>query len=842
MIDDPELRSLFQTEIQERITSIEKNLSTLEKNTENEKIWIEVLRDVHTMKGSARMLKIQSIEVLSHRFEDILILIYKEHLKINPALTEFFYEITAGILSFVSEEVEGIPAMVDMAGLLNKIKTTLAKLKSEVPPEVKPQIEAPPPSDQKQPAAPATEIPQPGPKAPPPDQKQPTPKPAFQKPQAAPLPDQKQPTPTLVAEPPPISSTEPKTKIFEKELHISTIRVNIEQINTLMTQVIELSVVRNNIDRLFEQIEEIVSLWEEKKQYRELSFFLDSKKLNKEEFEKFLEDKMSLLRNSAYDKIHRLELVSASLENEIRRLSLIPISKLFDLFPPMVRELAKSAEKEIEFSVVSGEDIVIDRKIIENIKDPLMHILRNAISHGIEPPTLRQQAGKPAKGKIEVSAKQTEQSIIIEISDDGYGLNIERIKSKAIQLKLYTEAELKQMSEEEIQMIIFRPGLSTALEVSDVSGRGFGLDVVQAAVESLHGSVSVKSQPRQGTTFIIELAINFITTKVMLVQQEKKIFAIPIDMIDNCILISSEQILTLEDQEILYFLGHPIPVFTLSNLLTLEGQKISSNSTAAYSCLILKQMGKRIALLVDSILEEQKLVILPPNKQFIDIKGLYGITILKNGEVCLVINPLDLIKFARLRAMGAIKEPQVAKKKKTVLIVDESYDRKMLRKILEDEKYEVIMAQDQVEAIEKIGKPKKEPSKKGVLVAPKKKKTVLIVDDSATARMILKQVLENENFNTILAEDGLDALEKLKETKVDAVVTDLDMPNMNGLELTSYIRLHYFDYLLPIIIFSSKGSAEDVKRGMDVGVTSYIVKSEYNQQNLINALKEFLEL
>lgn len=752
MIDDPELRALFLAENEERLHEIEECLHIIEKNPTQFQNWEELMRDVHTIKASARMLKIQSIEVIAHQYEDILTKIQKGEISFTRSLIKFFYEILDVIRSFVIEEVEGIPSKVDFAKILDEIHALKAgkevKPKQPIIPSAAPQVMV-------QPVVTPTSVP---PVVPP--------------------------TPEIVVKKKP--KLVKAAKVSKEGAQIATIRVYVNQVNALMTHAAELSIVRNRMERLFEEIEELLSYWEEKKTFQKYSLEISKEKIN--ESEKEIEEKLTHIRGHAYEHIHKLDLLSSTLVDNIRKLSLVPISKLFDPFPSMVREISKNFGKEIDLEIQT-EEIGVDRKVIEELKDPLIHVLRNAVAHGIESSEEREQKGKPTKGTIALKAKQTEELILIEVSDDGAGLDLEKIKNKALQLKLFSQEELDTMSEELIQSLIFLPGFTTTTEVSEISGRGVGLDVVQESVENLHGNIRVKSQLGKGCTFMIELPSGYVTTQVMLVRQQSQTYAIPISLIESCFLITFDQISTIEEQDIIYLESQPYPILNLRDLFfqAKKEQAPQLSSDVHYPCLVIKSLEKKFFLLVDAILEEQKLVVVSPSRLFLNAKGILGATILKSGEVCLVINPFDLMKTADTRFQSF----KVAAK--------EQRQRKQ-------------------------------------------KKTILIVDDSLTSREILKRILEGEGYSVVAVEDGSLALDKMNQVKVDAVITDVDMPKMDGITLTSQIRLQYYDRSIPIIMFTSLSAMEDQKRGMDAGANAYIVKSVYNQANLIKKLKELLGL
>lgn len=720
MIEDPELRSIFREENDERVNRMETCFTQIEKNPADGSSWDELLRDLHTLKGSARMLGISSLELLSHHLEDLLGFIRKNLAKVFPYPMDFFFELLDAIKALIVEETEGKDANVDVPGLIQKVNIIMKDL----------QVNA--------------------------EQA----KPAFESPLSEPVEREKV---TAIK-----GSQRSYLKHSSEKLQVSSIRVQIDQINKLMALATEISIVRTQMERLFEQVEELSSLWQTKNGFNEAFS------------EKVFEEKLLNLRSYSYDHIHKMQMTTTALVDGIRSLSLIPISKLFSVFPSMVREIAKSCHKEINF-VIESEDIGVDRKIIEELKDPLMHILRNAISHGIESTKERKERGKEEKGNVELKARQTEKTIIIEVIDDGAGVNLEEIKRKALEMKLYTEEVLLGMSQEEIEAILFMPGFSTAREESNISGRGVGLDAVLASIQKLNGSIQVKSHPGSGTTFLIELPMSFVTSKVMLVKEKEKTYAIPMDLLKSILLVSFEEVLSIEGQEVIYVGQELHEVFFLKDLL-FEQSTAQSEDFVTHSspCLIFKTKERKIALFVESILEEQELVLVPVNILPFELKGLAGLTILKSGEICFVFNPLELIRSAEHLGFSKLYKRELPVRKKT--------------------------------------------------------KALLIVDDSSLSRAIIRQSLEAEGYQLEMVENAEAALEKWREQKFDAIITDIEMPNMNGYEMISIIRTS--DYFIPIIIYSSLFSEQHKKKSLESGATAQVVKSLFSQDNLLKILKD----
>lgn len=801
MIEDPELRMLFQAESEERLRSLEEGLKQIQEDPSDMELLEEIFRDAHTIKGSARMLNIRSVEQLSHVLEDGLDVARQAKMPLTPPIIKIAYEGIDAIRQFVDEEVSGTKPTIELADALKQLETLAGEVEKEIKQGKESFAGEEIPERKKEEKAP---VETPSPIIKPEEVKPVVKKAAEEEKKAAPsVSEAEKAKPAVV---PQVHDKEKKKETAKpseaRRPSISTIRIDTQQINELLTQAADLTVAKNRIFRLFEQIEEMLDFWEKKS--RSLGQFVadvqatdksdgtrDQGKIITElaEVMKKIVDSLSKLRADSYGDIHKLESIASSFVDRIRKLTLVPLSKLFELFPRMVQDVARVCNKDVDF-IMEGGEITVDKKIIEDMKDPIMHLLRNAVSHGIESPEVRAQTNKPKRGIILLKAQQTSNNIIIEIKDDGRGISIPDIKAKAIEKGMYTEAELDEMNETEIQSLIFHPGFSTAAQISQISGRGVGLDVVQTHIKKMNGTLQVDSKVGKGCSFIVQLAITLVNTHVMLFQVDKRSYAIPIELIESCNLISVERLTTIEGYDVVFLQDQPISLVSLRKLLGMEPIDLSLESSHAsnlFSCIVLNFTGKRLALIVDAILDEQKVVVTQPGRLLSGLRWLIGETILKTGEVCMILNPFDLLNLKS--TTGSISSIGVKKKREG---------------------------------------------------SRNRKKKILLVEDSYTIRLMVSRELEEEGFEILQAVNGLEGLEILKSNKVDAIISDIEMPEMDGLTMVSAIRRNKDLYALPIILFSTKASPEDRQKGLEVGANFYMAKSEYNQSELIKTLRELL--
>ncbi|MGA9383032.1 MAG: ATP-binding protein, partial [Phormidium sp.] len=513
--------------------------------------------------------------------------------------------------------------------------------------------------------------------------------------------------------PEPLKDATNKT-LTEQTYRIESVRVETRHLDSLMTQAGELTVTKIRINHRLAGIEEIANLCEEYSRLRPQSFRIAAKTestqtdffpvatslfslpqspdltLKRDSFqatEKFLEQLgilVNKLRNSLYEDVQRLEVVSDELADGIRTLRLLPLATIFSLFPRMVRDLAKQQGKEINF-IIEGGETKADKRIIEEMKDPLMHMIRNCIDHGIETVEERCRLGKPPDGKILLRAKQTTTNVVIEVIDDGRGLDIEKIKQTALKRRVCREEELATMTPFQIQSLIFTPGFSTRTFVTEVSGRGGGLDVVRTNVEQLKGNIQVESNFGMGCTIRMLLPTTLATAHVLIVAVDNISYAIPVEYVMMARLIAQEDIFPIEVQDTIIVDSQPISVTHLADLLeinhqqgwgTLPLQQATTNSQHL-PCIIIKVGDATLGLIVDALMDEQDVMLKPQGKLLKRVRNVSGATILGTGEVCMVLNPQDLIKSVRKQGVSKVARRSVktlpsAERKQVILLVEDS--------------------------------------------------------------------------------------------------------------------------------------------------------------------------
>lgn len=338
------------------------------------------------------------------------------------------------------------------------------------------------------------------------------------------------------------------------------------------------------------------------------------------------------------DSVEYLERITTSLHNSVMNVRMVPIEKTFSRFPRMVRDTSKKLNKKVNF-ITSGEDTELDRTIIDEIGDPLLHIVRNSLDHGLETPEDRIAAGKDETGTMEMHAFQEGNSVFIECIDDGSGINVERVKDKAVDKGLITESEAIEMNDDEAVELLFKAGFSTAQQLSDLSGRGVGLDVVKTTIESLGGSVSVKTAAGKGSTFTIRLPLTLAIVQALMMRSGEEIYAMPLDTVESVETIEKSSIHQVTGKDVVVFRNKTIPIYRLNKLLEVpnaleEGEELT--------VVMAKKGNRTVGVVVDSLIGQQEIVIKTLNGELTRSKLVSGATILGNGEVALIINPAEL--------------------------------------------------------------------------------------------------------------------------------------------------------------------------------------------------------
>ncbi|HWQ67952.1 MAG TPA: hybrid sensor histidine kinase/response regulator [Methanospirillum sp.] len=498
-------------------------------------------------------------------------------------------------------------------------------------------------------------------------------------------------------------------------------------------------------------------------------------------FIRTLESDITTIARAANRDQYLLDTATTELIDEIKQVILVPASSILDNYPRAARDLARDTGKDVDV-LISGADIEIDRRILEGIRDPILHIIRNCIDHGIEFPSVRHAKGKNERGQIRISVIHgSGHQAEIRIADDGGGIDTNAVRTSAIAKGLITAEEISRMGTEQINRLIFKSGLSTSKTISTVSGRGLGLAIVLEKVEQIGGIVRVTSSST-GTEFILSLPLSLATFRGIKVYASRHPFFLPLRSIDRVMQINHEEIKTIENRTIIEIGNDPVAVVSLAKVLGLSVD--NGNGDEPKQLIVSSASGIRFGLLVDRISGTEEIVVKDLGQQLRKVPHISGASILGDGVVVPVINCEDLA--ATISRMEHMAAPGQVYSDKT------------------------------------------------------EQRSILVTEDSITSRMLLKNILEGAGYLVETAVDGVDALMKLKLKPVDVVVSDVDMPRMNGFVLTEKIRADPTISNIPIILVTSLDSREDREHGIMVGANAYIVKSSFDQGNLLEVISRHI--
>ncbi len=632
-----QLRATFKVEAEEHIQAMNRILLALEKNPDGEDradLLEEIFREAHSLKGAAGAADFGEVEATGHRLESVFGAANAEEIELTADLCDVLYDSIDVVSIIIEAALEDKPHGLDLPDLY-------ARLEAAEEGRIVPRAES------KEPSPPAEEAPL----------VKASQAPAEREGLVATRPETKEPESPSVPRPKITHHAARSTPGIEE-----TIRVATTKLDALMTQAGELLVAGLKIDQRLQEVEGVshsIEDWNREwlkiraacshlihddghEEIQPLLKFLD---LNQERLKTLATQVGNLWRDFSRDALH-LSRVTTDMGEGVMKLRMLPSSTVFDVLPRMVRDLAREKGKEVELQM-EGAETELDRKVLEEIKDPLIHLLRNSVDHGIEAPEERVKAGKPRQGTITMAAFQKGSNIVIEVTDDGAGINVKKVKKAALKAGLIGPEGMETMSDDEAMRLIFASGLSTSAIVIDISGRGVGMDVVRKNVEALQGHVDVDSPPGQGTQVTLILPLTLATTQELLVQVEDQTYGIPISAVERIQRIYQQDISTVEGKEAILVDKDPVSLVRLSDVLELPQQEEEVSHDEKMPVIILGAARRRIAFLVDGVVGQQESVVKSLGKQLSRVRNVAGVTILGTGQVIMTLNPADLIKSAR---------------------------------------------------------------------------------------------------------------------------------------------------------------------------------------------------
>jgi two-component system, chemotaxis family, sensor kinase CheA len=578
-----EILDSFLVETKEIFERLGQDLLVLEKGSANPELLNTIFRAVHTVKGTSSFLGFEQMTSLAHTFEDVLNKLRKGEITINSGGMDVILE-AFDLLKILLERIEAKNAdALDLSAIVSRLQNMAAHSERKVEEQVPP----PPPV---------------------PDLAQ-----SQQKDVEKPSQFPREPIPADVPESPTVPSTNvqsptEKTPVRQTE---TTIRVDVGRLDNLMNLVGELVLGRNRLTQI-------------------------SDELNTNE-------EGNVIAKELADTCTQIDFITTELQMAVMKTRMVPIAKVFNRLPRLVRDLSKETGKEIDLEI-TGEETELDKSIIEELNDPLIHIIRNAADHGVELPEDRVNKGKRARGKIKVSAAHEGNHIAISIEDDGKGMDPEKLKKKAIERKMITVAEAQEMSAREAYNLIFAPGFSTAEKVTNVSGRGVGMDVVRTNISNLKGIIEIDSAPGVGSKFIIKLPLTLAIIQALLVRIGKDILSIPLASVLEVRRIQDDEIETINGKEVIRLRNSVLPLTRVEYIVKPSDDK----KRAQWMYVVVLALGEeRLGIVVDSLLGQKEVVIKSLGNYLGTIPGIAGSTILGDGRVIMIVDVGELMKLCK---------------------------------------------------------------------------------------------------------------------------------------------------------------------------------------------------
>jgi chemosensory pili system protein ChpA (sensor histidine kinase/response regulator) len=805
-----ELTEAFSLEAEDHLRDISLQLSALDKQPEHKELLQGVRRSVHTLKGAAGAVGLRTIAQLAHRMEDLLDQLYDGHLAVDPDTMDLLFTSADALEDLVGGEVEE----QTMQGTLQGLYARYSILLDQEPSAEKLARKVEPLGEEK----------------------------IIDLAELAPHPSE-----AIESEPP----EKVMAPVLRKPVEVT--RVPLERLDELVRLASELAISRTVFEqRMTDFAREVKELQLSAERLRRVASNLETQyevsalgdKLalhgasvvgnpgpqpatlrlglrqafnthgfDELEFDRYTEfhllsrelaettsdirtvgNELDALIGDFDSILNRQRRLSSEIQDKLMHIRMVPLATLATRLHRAVRVLAREQSKLVDL-VLEGETIELDKSVLEEIANPLLHLLRNAVDHGIEPSALRQVMGKTERGQIRLRAYHEGNQVVIQVSDDGAGLEPQVLRSAAISRGHVSEADAPQLSDEDLYSLVFLPGFSTAGEVSEVSGRGVGLDIVKTNVQKLKGTVTLDSKPGQGVTFTIRLPMTLAVTQALLIRAHNETFAIPIDTVTQILRLEQEEIERIGQEPVVRVEGQVYPMFHLGQVLNLK--QPADETEQRLPVLILNAGGKQVALVVDQILAGREIVVKTLGNHLRRVHGVTGATLMGDGSVILILNPADLV----------VKAPQPAE------------------------------ARAWTPPFDKLRTQLQPPAARA-----REALTVMVVDDSVSVRRVVSNLIKSVGWQPMAARDGLEALELMQHSAQppDLILVDIEMPRMDGYELITTLKGQEAYRDIPIVILTSRAGEKHRRKARELGASEYIVKP-YQDQALLNVIRHLVQ-
>ncbi len=731
------LKVTFNGEAEEHRNSIVAGLLELEKgssgNERDSRIIENVFREVHSLKGAARAVDIRGIERLCQSVESIFSALKRNDLRPTRQLYDVLYR-TFDIVGTLTGGIVPVPDEDIDVALQNLEAQSIVRLTADNAP-------APPSHAQAPKSVPTRKLP-------------------------VSMPD--------------------------------SVRITAARLNAIFLRAEEMLSVKDTMARHLAEFHDLMELQADwLRSWRGIHLAINKRNDMNESFNKF-EAQSALIKKrlgkandtASRDCVRTGERVDTLL-SEVKTALLQPFSSLLEPFALMVRDLALEEGKEVAW-VVRGDDTRIDRRVLEKIKDPLVHMVRNGISHGIELAAEREALGKPRAGTIALEIRRVDnEKVELVLRDDGAGIDVAKVKASAIAKGLIKESSAEQMKDEEVLDLVFLPELSTSPTVTVVSGRGLGLAIALENIEMVGGRITVETKVSKGTTFRVQLPLSLATFRAVLVKCRTRFFAVPTMNVDRVFRTSESAVISIDNRDSLAIADKLVALVDLGEILGMDAVSREGPSPASGSpstgilAMVLLVAGTQVAYRIDGIEGEQELLAKDLGKQLLRVRNISGAAIMAGGAVIPILNPADLLK--------------------------------------------TVVQSGHVER----GSARVKQTDAGIL-------SVLVADDSVTSRSLMKGMLESAGYKVKTAVDGADAFACLQEEHFDLLISDVEMPRMDGFILCEKVRGSAKTSELPIILVTSMDAPEDRERGMEAGADALVSKSTFDKSGLLGVIQRLV--
>ena len=732
----------FLEEAAERLEALAEKLVHLEGDPRNAELVREIFRDLHTLKGGSAFVGLARMNRLAHKAEDLVAKVRDGSRGVDAAVVDVLLGTLDSLRQILDRAARRAP--IDVA-----VEELIARL--EEPGAAAP---APPPG--------------------------------------VPLRRVEDPAPAPTTRP---TSGPPAVTVAASEAGKQTLRVDFEKLDDLLNLVGELVIGKNALSQAVLGLASLSRLLGvHKRIVRRAGLAGDVSGAERKALLRELVEEIARTER-AFDETSRgieraggrLDRISGNLRDQVMKLRMVPIARVFTKYHRTVRDLSKQLGKKVRLEIQGGET-ELDKILVEALDGPLMHLVRNSLDHGVESEHARVSAGKPAEGVLTLAAHQRGNQIVVEVSDDGAGIPPEKIKAKALEKGLVTADELARMDERQVLELIFRAGFSTAARVTDVSGRGVGMDVVREAISQLKGTVDVSSTAGLGSTFTMKLPLTLAIIQVLLVRSGGETLALPIDLVQRTLHVERGAVRRLYDRDVIDVAGKQVPLLSLARALDLE-TGVDAYVTPMVSVILVDLFGETFGLVADRLDGKREIVIKSLGDLLENVRGCAGAT-LDGEKPVLILDVPAVISLALETARGG--EPTMAA------------------------------------AATRVGGPR-----------------ILVVDDSDMVRDTVARALRSVGYTVVEAADGVDGLAAAANAAAagrpfDLVTSDVMMPRMDGYDLARQLRAHAAYAAVPIVMLTSRGETIDRIRGFDAGVSEYLVKP-VDRAELLRAVSHQLE-